>query len=172
MRNLTSILAVLTSAALAALVGCASSSQSVSAIGQPARIRIVSYTSGQAFELVNESHTDRLELYSETRSNAATKVQTDEVVDEVLDYFDDLGLYDLATAGLAPPLGDTRYTRVIEIDTPGRQLHLGLDGTTSREDQVVFEKCFAGFLDVYNATYQLQSVDEHPSWSPRQSPQQ
>jgi hypothetical protein len=44
---------------------------------------------------------------------------------------------------------------------------MGYGAATSQEDRQVFEQCFAAFLQVYNATYQLQSVEDHPDWSPR-----
>jgi hypothetical protein len=149
-----------------ALAGCSSTRSAPSAIGVPTRIRVVSYTSQQAFELVNETHTDRVALYSQTRATAATKVQTDEVVDEILEHFAALGFYERARPGLAPAQGTGGLVRALEIDTPGNPMHLAIGQGSSAEDQDVFRRCFASFLQVYNETYQLQSVGQHPGWSP------
>lgn len=147
------------------LAGCASSGGAPSGMGRPVRVLIESHGSGQAFELVNETHTDRLDLYSQTRQSAATKVQTDDVMDAVLEHFAELGLFDRAEDGGAVP--GAGVTRSIEVETPEGVVHLSLGPGATAEDRKVFEQCFAAFLEVYNATYQLQSVEEHPDWSPR-----
>jgi hypothetical protein len=159
------VLCCLAACALA-LAACSSTRSAPSAIGVPTRIRFVSYSSPQAFELVNETHTDRVALYSETRATAATKVQTDEVVDEILEHFAKLGFYERARSGLAPAKGTAGLVSAIEIDTPGKPVHMAIGQGTSAEDHDVFRQCFASFLSVYNETYQLQSVDQHPGWSP------
>ena len=148
------------------LAGCASSSAAApSGMGRPVRVLVESYRSGQAFELVNETHTDRLDLYSSTRPSAGTKVQTDDVMDAVLERFAELGLFARAQEGRA--VAGTGILRAIEVETPEGVVHMGYGAATSPEDRQVFEECFAAFLQVYNATYQLQSVEDHPDWSPR-----
>lgn len=145
----------------AALLGaCASThAEAPAAVGVPARVRVVSYRSGQAFELVNESHSDRVELYSQKRGSAETKVQTDEVLDELLVQMRRSGFFDLAEPGAAPAAGGAALTRAIEVETPQGSWHLVIGAGTDADTLKVFEPCFAGFLDLYNRTYQLQSVD-------------
>jgi hypothetical protein len=153
-------------ALLPALTGCSSTRAAAPpAVGVPVRIRALSYTSDQAFELVNETHTDRVELYSSVRSSAETKVQTDEVVDEVLAYFEKLGFFEDAQPGLAPPSAPAGVVRAIEVDSPGRQVYMGIGAQSPKEEQAVFNQCFAAFLQVYNETYQLQAVDQDPGWT-------
>jgi hypothetical protein len=148
------------------LAGCASSSAAApSGMGRPVRVLVESYRSGQAFELDNETHPDRVDLYSHTRPSAGTKVQTDDVMDAVLERFAALGLFARAEDGRA--VAGTGLLRAIEVETPEGVVHMGYGAATSQEDRHVFEQCFAAFLQVYNATYQLQSVEDHPDWSPR-----
>lgn len=150
---------------LAALPACSSTGGSLDAVGTPARIRFVSGRSLQTFELVNETHTGRVELYSATRENADTKVQEDEVVDEVLDYFKNLGLFERTQPGVAPPAGGA-YSSTLEIDVAGNPVHFAIGQGSSTEDRTLFAQCLSAFLVIYNETYQLQSVERHPEWSP------
>lgn len=153
------LLAPLAGASLA-LGSCSSTrTDAPAALGVPVRVRVTSYRSGQAFELVNETHTDRVELYSSKRTSAETKVQTDEVMDELLAQMRRSGFFDAAEPGLAPAASVAGLTRAIEVETPEGSWHLLMGTGTEPREQEVFETCFAGFLDLYNATYQLQSVE-------------
>jgi hypothetical protein len=132
------------------------------------RVLVLSYRSQQRFELVNESHTDRVELYSEKRASAATKVQTDEVLDALLEHMREQGFFRFAEESPAPQAGGASITRAIELESPEGTWSFVVGPGSPEEQRLAFDRCFAAFLDLYNATYQLQSVD--PGWTPPGAP--
>jgi len=155
------------SALLTLVAACSSTGAGsrLDSVGHPARIRFVSSASQHSFELVNETHTGRVELYSTTRASADIKVQTDEVVDEVLVHFAKLGLNERLQAGAAPPPSGGTWS-MLEIDVAGEALHFTVGAGSSVEDRDLYIKCRQTFLLVYNQTYQLQSVKREHGWSP------
>ena len=164
-------LLVLASAALALLAGgCASGSSrggaAAVAAGEPIRIRYVVYASRQNLELVNPAHSDPTELYSNTRKleDAGRKVSTDEVLAETLRYFTKQGFDALAEPGPAPQDGGGAYSQALEVETPRRHVHFLFHRGLGDADRRVFLECAKAFADVYNSTYQLQSVDRAPDW--------
>jgi hypothetical protein len=165
-RNPVAALAFLFLTAL--LASCSSTGGGqVDSVGLPARIRFVSMVKGvgNTFELLNETHTNRVELYSTARANANVKVQTDEVLDEVLVHFARLGLNERTQSGSAPPSSSASLSSV-EIEVAGNTTHLAVGSGSSVEDRTLYTQCFQTFLLVYNQTYQLQSVEHQPGWSP------
>lgn len=146
------------------LAGCSSTRGSApSAMGQPARIRFLSGRSQQSFQLVNETHTNRVELYSTTRTSADTKVQTDEVMDAMLDYFAEQGLFERTQPGGAPT--DASLSS-LEIEVAGAPVFFAVGPGSSAEDIALFGECRNAFIGVYNETYQLQSLERQPDWAP------
>ncbi|MFN0243646.1 MAG: hypothetical protein ACKVWV_12195 [Planctomycetota bacterium] len=155
-----------------ALAGCSSTKSSPGGTeGHPARIAFVSYASagaGKRIELVNESHSNRAELYSQRKSleDAVTKVTTDEVMDEIVKLFRARGVYERAQKGAAPADGGGTFTQALEIDTPDFAGHWALLRGASSEERQRFLECAQAFVMIYNDTYQLQSVDRAPdAWN-------
>lgn len=173
MRALRSVACVLS----IVVAGCSSTKGSSGGTeGRPARIAFVSYASagaGKRIELVNESHSNRAELYSQRKSieDAVTKVTTDEVMDELVKLFRARGVYERAQKGAAPADGGGAFTQALEIDTPGFEGHWSLPRGASSEDRQRFLECAQAFVMIYNDTYQLQSVDRAPdAWSSSRTP--
>lgn len=159
-------------AASAALAGCSSTADSAKPVrtGRPARVAYVNYAAGatgQRLEIVNQSHTDRTELYSRARplEDAVTKVTTDEVMEELLGFFRTEGLFEKAQSGPAPSGSEGRYSQALEIETPSERVHLVVEKGLPPAERQRFLKCAQAFVMIYNDTYQLQSVDRAPDWN-------
>jgi len=152
--------------ALAALLACSCASgsgsrpsASESAVpSPPARVSFVDYRNGMRFVLVNESHTDRVELYSRTSTDASTKVATDELMDELLEHLDQRGFDARALSGPAPA-DSTAWSQVIEVEDSAGTRHLGVGKLTTESERDAFHDCRAAFLYLYNNIFAAQSVD-------------
>jgi hypothetical protein len=169
--NVTAAILVL-AAPLLALAACASEHSSASggadtSGGHPIRILYLAYKSNQRLELIDRSLSSSSEYYSQTRKleNAGTKVTSDEVLKETLDLFDSKGFFEKAEPGPAPASGESVYTQSLEVETPGRVVHMSLHKATPPKDVQLFLDCQKAFVTIYNGTYQLQSVDRAPDWN-------
>lgn len=157
--------------ALLALSACASSGADAVA-GHPQRVAWVDYRSKVLLELVNESHTDRLEQYStvRSRSEASRKVQTDEVMAELLAVLREGGFEKRARPGAMPRGGDGQSVMALEIDDDGRISHvLAWRGMPADDRQAILGMA-QNFADLYNATYGLQAVEMGLDESPFENP--
>ena len=157
------------------LSACASASASASKSAalktRSLRVHFVDWRSGQNLTLVDQSHTDRSELYSKAHalSDAGTKVTTDEVLEETLKFFRDRGFFDHALKGAAPIGGSGgAAAQSLEVETPDETVHMDLGRATSPADGSVFRQCRDNFAALYNNVYQLQSVDKAPDWDAQQ----
>ncbi|MBL8861818.1 MAG: hypothetical protein JNK02_07370 [Planctomycetes bacterium] len=117
--------------------------------------------------LVNESHTDRLELYSERQpiDRATTKVSPDEVVDAIVEYFRDQGYFGIAVRGPAPATPPPGATQMLEVVLPDGPYHAIVRPGVTAQFATTFQTCAKALLQVYSDTIQLQAVDEAPGWS-------
>lgn len=159
-------LAILLGLLALAACGTTSSSRATEAPIQarPIRVRFVDWRSKQDLVLVNQSHTDRAELYSSRVKidEAGTKVTTDEVLEETLRFLREEGFFDRATSGAASPGGDA--AQALEVETPDGTVHLTLGRSTAADTAKVFRTCRDNFAALYNNVFQLQSVDQVPDW--------
>jgi hypothetical protein len=140
--------------------------------GRPQRVKLVDYVSHANLELVNESHSDRSQTYSNTvaLANATRKVTTDEVLDEVIDQYRTNGFFEHAAPGSAPTDAPANVGKAIEVEDGGKTVTWMVLKTAPKEDRELFSRCTALFGTVYNNTYQLQSVDHAPDWQTPVSP--
>jgi len=125
----------------------------------PVRLELSSYSQRQGtieFVLLNDAHTSRVELYSRRSQNANTKIATNLIMQELLDYLDENGFFEKAVEGSAPEA------------TGGKALELELDGNTTSwyvghqsplRDQEAITLCYKAMLDVYNNIFAAQSVE-------------
>lgn len=134
--------------------------------GNPLRLRYLAYASGQRLELVNDSHTDRTEMYSSTKKldEAFVKVATDEVLDETLANFEHNGYFEHAQPGSAPLAPEAGISQALEVEKDGRTTFWAIQKTASDADRKRFLECAQLFAFVYNNTYQLQAVERAPDW--------
>ena len=122
-------------------------------------VTLHNYRGGGQFELASESHTDRVAYYSSARSDAARKVQTDEVMNAFLRELQRLGLEQHARTGKAPqaPQGDViRWG--LEVASGERHVHWLVGTGSTPEDWQAFERCRDTFLQLYNSTVSYQAV--------------
>ncbi len=142
----------------ALLAGACSSNPAVTKAGPGAwRVGLRDYRSGRNFELVNETHTSRVAQYSTVRDNADRKVQSDEIVAELVGWLDSEGFGSLAQTGAAPTEKSADRVWVLEVQGPDGPRHLLVTKSTSPESYAICRKLKAGFLDIYNATYAGQA---------------
>ncbi len=134
--------------------------------GHPLRVRYLAYRSGQSLELVNESHSDPHQLYSKKVSlaQAATKVQSDEVMDALIVRLREHGLFEHAERGPAPAMGQSSYSQAFEIESEKGLEHWKVLDRSPERDKKDFLACAKDFVDLYNATIQMQAVDQAPEW--------
>ncbi|MCY3003896.1 MAG: hypothetical protein NTV21_19035 [Planctomycetota bacterium] len=121
------------------------------------RVGLRDYRTGRNFELVNETHTSRVEQYSTLRDNADRKVQSDEIVAELVGWLESEGFGSLAQTGAAPTEKSAERVWVLEVQGPDGPRHLLVTKSTTPESYAVCRKLKAGFLDIYNATYAGQA---------------
>lgn len=128
-------------------------------VGPPTEMRWFLYKSGQTISLVNESHTDRLELYSEVREKAGPKVVSDDVMDGLVEYFEKQGFDEHAKDGPAPATGSPQLTQALEVRADDHVSHMLLGPGSTEEERQSFQECSSAFMEVWNLTYQAQAVE-------------
>lgn len=169
LRNLALLFVTL----VAACAGTARSDVAVALAGTPTQVGFRDYRTGAHLLIVNDSQLAargaegstpeqrRAEFYSQTRSEAMTKVATDEVMDALLEYFEEVGLEKGASSGFAPQ-GSGQATQSIEVRSGTRTYHvLGRKGMPAEEARA-FRDSVVAFNQIYNSIYQLQSVEAQP----------
>lgn len=168
--SLTGLAALLVPAlAIATLAGCASEGSRAEETKAPTQtdatkaveLRYRALAKNVTFGLVNESHSNRTELYSERQSveRATTKVSPDEVVDEIVKFFREQGYFDIAVRGAAPATPAANVSQLLEVTLPDGKYHAALKKGVTTEYATTFQTCAKALLDVYNSTMQLQAVD-------------
>ncbi len=138
--------------------------------GKPMRIAFRDYRSGQDLELVNQSHSAPEKLYSSVRSSAVRKVQTDEVIEALYDHLKQQGFESHAKRGEFPTASDGVIVAGMEIeDKNGTRHWMAYKGQDAKEKAHLLE-CAKAFVDTYNLTYALQTVDLAPGQDPFRNP--
>ncbi len=158
-------------ATFGALPGCSSggtkSAEASAKTGRPVELRYRAVAKNLSFGIVNESHTDRTELYSSRQplDKATIKVSPDEVVDAIVEYFRDEGFFDIAQSGSAPKTAPAGASQILEVSLPEGPYFAVMQPGVSTDFVTKFQTCSKALLDVYNSTMQLQAVDSTPDWS-------
>jgi hypothetical protein len=137
--------------------------------GKPVRVKYVAYARGQNCEIVNESHTNPHEHYSKKVSlaQAYTKIQSDEVVQALLERLDDQGMKGRLQPGRAPELAVGSKAQALEVETDAGVRSWLVQEKSPQAERVAFLKCVKDFVELYNATNQMQAVDYLPEWTGR-----
>jgi len=144
---------------LAVACGCSSAGSGDKA-GPPRSIAVSLIGYGPApFELVSASRTSPVELYSEERPSASTKVQVDEVMEALIEHLDELGFDGYARPGTAPQDGGQAFAKAIQVEEEGRQAWWPLQPTAGKAELKSFNTAVRDFLQLYNQTQGWQSVD-------------
>jgi hypothetical protein len=137
----------------------------------PLCVAYTDYRSAQKLELVNESHTGRVEQYSKVGETANRKVQSDDIVDALIEHLDDEGYSKLAQAGHAPAKGDGRWLWSLEIERASGTTYVAMPSGLSTEQKAPYRALWDAFLATYNATYGLQAVKVKAGETPFKAPE-
>lgn len=128
-------------------------------VGPPSRVTWTLYKTGQQITLVNETHTDPLDYYSDARQSSSTKIQTDEIVAALIEFFGREGFDRYASPGAAPAAAIGQTSQSLEVEVEGQRRHVlwGVDRPEKERDS--FVTCRDGLMEIWNATYAAQSVE-------------
>lgn len=146
---------------LAALPSACGSTGSKDSSGpaQQISVELVGY-GPSPFVLVSESHTSRVELYSEERDTASTKVLDDEVMAALVEHLDELGFAGYSRPGTAPAMGGgSAIAKAIQIENGDRHAWWPLSATAGASELKNFNTAVRDFLSLYNIAQGWQSVD-------------
>jgi len=128
--------------------------------GTPGRVTLLDYRSQNVLTLVNEAHTDPLEAYTEKRSNASTKVTSNEVFGAMLEYFNDEGWIEISRTGRAPLTATGSMRWALEIESPtGDVQHVAVSLETPKSQMESAIECKLGFMQIFDITQQSQAVE-------------
>jgi hypothetical protein len=130
----------------------------------------VDYRTGAKLELVNQSHTDALELYSTPRADAARKVQTDELMIDLWDFLRDSGYGSFAVEGAAPPVQSKAFLWSLEVEGQHGFSHVREETTLPDDKKEELRRLSYGFLQTYNATQGWQTIETKPGEVPFKAP--
>lgn len=125
--------------------------------GIPMTIKYVDYRNNIVCRLVNDSHSDRLATYSEERSEAGTKIASDEIVAVTIERMLEQNFEAHSLRGLAP-LRSNEYTSALEIDDPAGVRYIALTPRSSVPEFNIMQDCRTTFLTVYSNVYGAQRV--------------
>jgi len=135
--------------------------------GKPARIKYLEYANGNLVELVNDSHTDALDAYSQrvAPSQAYTKVQTDAAVEALLERFEELEGLRKFQAGAAPVYPLKTRAKGLELEQAGSTRSWVIFEATPKAERELFLQCAQDLMALYNMTPAYRAVDQAPAWS-------
>jgi hypothetical protein len=139
--------------------------------GEPQRIALVLYRNPRVLELVSEAHTARLAQYSEVRESAGRKVQSNELMEALVEAFRERGFASLARNGPAPRTAGPDAYWALEVEDDAGVAHAILSKSLSQADVRTCLELKNAFLEVYNATYGLQAVEVKEGESPFKTPE-
>jgi len=137
----------------------------------PLRVGYTDYRSDQVLELVNESHTGRVEQYSKVGESANRKVQSDEIMDALIEHLDEQGFAKLAQPGHSPTKGDGRWLWSIEIERARGPSFVAVPPGLTAAEIKPYIAIKAAFVETYNATYGLQAVKVKAGETPFKAPE-
>ena len=134
--------------------------------GDPLAFRFTDFRSNRKLSLVNESHTDPSEQYSQTRraDDAMIKVGHDDVVAALLERFEEHGFFKLAEAGPAPSAGAGTWNMALEVERKDGLRHMALGAASTAAQRECFTLCRADFVQLYSSILGLQAVERKPDW--------
>jgi len=137
--------------------GCSSTGGS-SSDGGRVRVTLRDYKGGHSFELVGESHTSRLEYYSQVRDSAARKIVPDDIAGALVSELNKRGFKKNKKPGRAPSQGGQLLTWGFEVaDTSGVD-HWVIGRGSSPAEAQAFLNSHQIFFELYNAVTSYQTI--------------
>ena len=138
--------------------GCSSTGGS-SADGGKVRVTLRDYKGGRSFELVGQSHTNRLEYYSKVRDSAGRKIVPDDIARALVGELEKRGFKKNRKPGRAPSQGGQLLTWGFEVaDTSGVDHWVIGRGSDPAETQA-FLASHQVFFELYNTVTSYQTVE-------------
>lgn len=136
------------------------------------RVTLHDYGAAQRLELASEGHTDRVRYYSEARHDASRKVQTNEVMQALVEELNRQGFARYGVAGRAPSSGSSVISRALEIETDGvtSVWAVGSGSATAIDEKKAFHAAMAQFVDLYNLSASYQTIENPAGRDPFQAP--
>jgi hypothetical protein len=123
---------------------------------QPTRVVFHHIEQNKTMALVNEAHTDRVELYSQQRRDWSTKVAENEVMDALVDHlYGQSRFMEYAQPGPAPTSG---YQKFGEAQLPNGTFHWAIHVSSPVAEKQAFLRWQADFLSLWDQVAQLQAV--------------
>jgi hypothetical protein len=150
---------LLAACAAAALASCAGTSGPDRVA---ARITLRQFAGAGAadLELRSESHTDRVEYYSTARDGAAVKIMRDDLMEALLQGFDESGYADFARPGPGPTSGGSGVRKVVEVERDGVVTHVTSSTGAPPAQVELVAQLSTGFFAAYNAIRSYQTIDD------------
>jgi hypothetical protein len=130
-------------------------------VATPTRVTFRDYQQGTNFVLVNEAHTDRVELYSKISAEPSTKVASNEVMDALLDFLNTSGFKKQARPGVAPR-SSTTWRWSGEIETSNGSVFFVVNDQTPTAEKKLFLDCYMNHVQLWSNIFQLQRVEGGP----------
>src|SRR5262245_3717632 len=147
---------------IVSLAACASSGSGSRTETASVLVTLHDYKTGQTLELASEAHTNRVEYYSNTRTNAVRKVQTDEVMSAFVEQLDKLGMAKHSQPGRAPSIEAGQSADVIrwgfDVERGEQRSHWLVGTGSAADDWKAFQECRDTFVQLYNITVSFQAV--------------
>src|SRR5204862_5535718 len=105
--------------------------------------RFTDYRSGMHLGLVNESHSDPAEFYSQKKKleDSLTKVGHDEVVAALVERFEEHGFFKVSQPGPSPASGAGVWTTALDVERKGATSHLTIGPNSSSKEREIFTLC-------------------------------
>lgn len=146
-------------ALLVLCASCASTGSGSGGDGARLRVTLRDLRQQQHFELVSESHTSRVDYYSQPRRDGARKIEADEIVAALVTELERQGFDRYLEAGPGPSTSHGVLTRAFEVQQDERVEHWAIGQGTAPEEHAAFNECVEAFLQLYNFTSSFQTVE-------------
>ncbi|MBC8451271.1 MAG: hypothetical protein H8D72_01035 [Planctomycetes bacterium] len=120
---------------------------------------------GTRLSLANEASQDRVDYYSQTRNDAGLKVTSDEIMNALVEVFEDEGFWDTARPGTAPSgasaptEGGYTLHGILSLETSSRAGWITFRKGLTTGDLELFQSCSQAFIAIYNSTAGYQRID-------------
>jgi hypothetical protein len=115
--------------------------------------------------LANESTLDRVDYYSAERSNAGLKVTSDEIMNALVEVFENEGFWEAARPGegpldaRAPTEGNQSLHGLLSVKTGERSGWITFRKGLAKNELELFGDLSQAFIAIYNSTAGYQRID-------------
>lgn len=149
------LLSLLTISLLSSLGSC-SSAPEILPEERPTLITLKDARTGTNFFLANEAHTDRVEYYSQARSEANLKVVDNLEMGALMMALGEYSFFDHAYPALRRTPG-ARTTLMVEVGEEKYSMSMTTDSERSEIERA--SNCNQAFLALFNASHSMQLID-------------